>query len=816
VEVIEEASGFPRLGSLLLIGFVVHSLLPRRFRGICFLLLSISAFWIILGDKTVLLVGTGLLLIGLCHLPIGMRWRVFLICSVAAVLVAMQADRLPWSTTGQWSLVLPVLGSMFMFRLIVYMYDIRHQTRPSTIVERLSYFFLLPNVCFLLFPIVDYQTYLRTHYDRAPNEIYQKGLLWIFRGITHLLLYRWIYLYLAPNPVELVGVLDVAQYIVTLWVLYLRVSGLFHISIGILCLFGFNLPATNHLYFLASGPNDLWRRANIYWKDFMMKVFYYPTFMSIKKKLGMTQALVYSTVVVFIVTWFLHSFQWFWLLGTFPLRFSDMVFWSILGGLLLANSLWELRRGRKRTLLQRETSWSIQRSVIHALKVVGVFSFISILWSWWSAANTKQWWSMLSVVGESNLGSFIGLGLILAGIIVIGIIGSYLRHRGMKLSLESEAAHGRPAAVLVTLGSVVLLSLGSPRVHGHFNQGTAGFIVSMQGDRLNSRDAELQQRGYYESVLESTSSLAQKQPSQRKPKTKQWRQTRQSNVVRKTHDSPSYELIPSLNSTYKGAPFRTNRWGMRDRPYSMEKPVGTLRIAALGVSIEMGAGVREKDIYLALLEDQLNAENRIEGIDRIEILNFGVGGYGIYDHLQVLEKKVLQFNPDALLFTGHTREHKRSMLNLGHLYRARRNLVPDEILRIMEQAGVTDAADEYKIQWLLTQGDFSDRIQLWGYRQILEICRQNKIHPLWVFIPRAEGEEREDIEILKAQASEVGFAVLSAEGAYENWSTGDLTIAPWDNHPNEKGNRLLADKILPDLRKELQNIDWSERLPTTR
>ena len=41
-------------------------------------------------------------------------------------------------------------------------------------------------------------------------------------------------------------------------------------------LFGFNLPETHHLYFLASSFTDFWRRINIYWKDFMMKVFYYP------------------------------------------------------------------------------------------------------------------------------------------------------------------------------------------------------------------------------------------------------------------------------------------------------------------------------------------------------------------------------------------------------------------------------------------------------------------------------------------------------------------------------------------------------------
>src|ERR1051325_2113379 len=35
--------------------------------------------------------------------------------------------------------------------------------------------------------------------------------------------------------------------------------------------------------------------------------------------------------------------------------------------------------------------------------------------------------------------------------------------------------------------------------------------------------------------------------------------------IRKTGDMLGYELIPNFRGTYKGAPFQTNRWGMRDK-----------------------------------------------------------------------------------------------------------------------------------------------------------------------------------------------------------------------------------------------------------
>ena len=102
------------------------------------------------------------------------------------------------------------------------------------------------------------------------------------------------------------------------------------IIVGVLHLYGFALPETHKLFFLSSSFTDFWRRINIYWKDFMMKLVYYPSFFRLRRW-GGTVALVGSTIVVFAVTWLLHSYQWFWILGTFPLTIPDILFWGILG-----------------------------------------------------------------------------------------------------------------------------------------------------------------------------------------------------------------------------------------------------------------------------------------------------------------------------------------------------------------------------------------------------------------------------------------------------------------------------------------------------
>lgn len=72
------------------------------------------------------------------------------------------------------------------------------------------------------------------------------------------------------------GPAQLLQYLISNFLLYLRVSGLFHLVVGMLHLFGFDLPETHKRYLLAASFTDFWRRINIYWKDFMQKVFYFP------------------------------------------------------------------------------------------------------------------------------------------------------------------------------------------------------------------------------------------------------------------------------------------------------------------------------------------------------------------------------------------------------------------------------------------------------------------------------------------------------------------------------------------------------------
>ena len=258
------------------------------------------------------LVGIGLAVIGIAHLPIPMLARLSILgaAGIGMALLRVGVGEVPWSS-ALW----PILGSMFVFRLIIYLYDRSYETAPPRLSQTLGYFFMLPNVCFPLFPVVDFKKFCRNYYDEERHKIYQVGIEWIWRGLLHLILYRVVYYHLTIDPVAVAHLGDLVVYMVSTFLLYVRISGYFHLVVGMLHLFGFNLPETHHRYFLASSFTDFWRRINIYWKDFMMKVFYYPAFFRLRK-LGETRALVLATAFTFLVTWFLHLVQWFWIRGS--------------------------------------------------------------------------------------------------------------------------------------------------------------------------------------------------------------------------------------------------------------------------------------------------------------------------------------------------------------------------------------------------------------------------------------------------------------------------------------------------------------------
>jgi alginate O-acetyltransferase complex protein AlgI len=222
----------------------------------------------------------------------------------------------------------------------------------------------------------------------------------MFRGTLQLIAYRLIeHEFLVPAS-EVHGPWSLAGFLLFNYLLYLRVSGQFHMACGLLHLFGFQLPETHHHYLLATGFTDYWRRINIYWKDFMVRLVFNPVVFKLKRW-PQPVALAVATVTVFLTTWLLHAYQSYWLRGTWGFSGPDALFWGILGVLVLINVQLDARRSRSRSRAKPRTQGAaapaieIKSLIIRTFKVAGTLTTIALLWSLWSSPTIGDWLDLL-------------------------------------------------------------------------------------------------------------------------------------------------------------------------------------------------------------------------------------------------------------------------------------------------------------------------------------------------------------------------------------------------------------------------------------
>ncbi len=806
------------------VGFVVHAWIPLRTRLPWFVLVSVaSLFWVLKSERmeswtdgaswvslvtangAYWVLGIGLGLMGICHLPVSAKVRGLLLLSAAAGLALLRYD---WGPDSTWSLpgnVWRVLGAMFMFRLIVYFYDLRTDKKvPRSFWHGTAYFFMCPNAVFPLFPVIDYKTFTKGHFDRDAASIYQKGVAWIFRGVMHLVLYRIIYLYLQFPGEQVTDWTKLVRYAVALYLMYLRVSGWFHLIVGMLCLYGFNLPETNHHYLLASGFNDYWRRINIYWKDFMMKVFYYPAFFKMRK-IGMTRAMALATAFVFFVTWFLHSYQTYWIRGTFPLRSQDAVFWGILGVLVVGNTLLEAKKSKKK---KGAKPTAVQVALQKIPRVLGMLTFLMILWSFWYATDAAAWWDVWTLDGRSVPGpSFFGEGKLWRyvvlfagfGLLTCLPLGQVLPKKG---AVPGVMPRGAPLGLLV-LGLLTFgcSEVGLPRLSKLLPEsvGTRArrTLESIRAHRLSQADLARQEEGYYDNLMQSDDIMSLTPEEEVEALPTGWFNNNARHI---RHDFLGYELAKSAFTTFKNKPLHTNRWGMRDKEYDKEKPRNTYRAAVLGSSYVMGSGVGDDDTFENILEGRLNAENVRGGpYDLYEFLNFSIGGYGPLQQLMVMRKKVPDFKPNAVFYIAHVNDKNRV---IEHIDKRRNEGIdpPFEFLvQAMERAGVENKTGSTRFKTLM--GPMRMELLGWAYSAIANDCRDIGAMPVWVFLPRLnEQASAPAIRQLFELAKEAGFEILDLTGVYDGVDVDSIRIAEQDAHPNRQGHEMIAERLYEAIR----------------
>jgi hypothetical protein len=791
---IEKNSGIQDYSWIILLLFLLYSFVKLKYKFPLFLIATAAIILMaygLLNGSAFIIVGFSIIMI--CLLNISHRLKLSI---VLCLFIVFAIGRTEFFYITRISTLIMYLLPLFMFRVFVFLYELKNGLNIKSFWQACSYFFLLPNIFFLFFPIVDYKNYETTYYNDEEKHIWQKGIRWMLRGVFHIFAYRIIISYFLIDQDDVHNFSSLIQYHITNYSLIIRISGLFHFIIGLLCMFGMNLPKVFDNYFLATSFLDLWRRINIYWRDFVLKLFYYPIMFFYKKRLK-KNLLPVTMMTVFFITFILHSYQLFWITGKLNLRIIDLLFWLTIGVFITINSInIERRTLNQKSMTQDSTFVSYLKNT---LRIVVMFFTMSLLWGLWSSKNIEEWVYLMSFTTNINLGSITHLFSTFMILIATGTALHYV----VNLKFLQKLIHLQPSQTLFFTAPVICITLIIKYRDIIYPQKINNLILAVSSDSPNRFEKNNAEIGYYDRLIEGDEDSAigiGTKGFKKKLKKNPY------NVAYHISDGLlNRRMKPNLNIKGLDHDFITNEFGIRDKPYKAKKNDKTFRFALLGGSYEMGSGVSNNQNFEYITENNLNKHIPDTNYKSIEIWNFAGGGYYLLEHLELLDTEVFKYNPNAVIYFAHSDERNKMLQDLTNAIKRNTDLKYPFLKSIVSLAKVNSRMGNKQIKELLTP--YVDVILQWTYIEIAKKCKVHHVKQIWVYLLTTEEvTNKNEYEAIIAMAKKSGYITLNLDNVYSTFPRKAIQISDINAHPNVLGHQLIAKDFYKELMLHYEEI----------
>ncbi|MCC7126647.1 MAG: hypothetical protein IT178_17490, partial [Acidobacteria bacterium] len=443
------------------------------------------------------------------------------------------------------------------------------------------------------------------------------------------------------------------------------------------------------------------------------------------------------------------------------------------------------------------------------------------LWSLWSTDSVMQWVWMLGAAAAVDLA---GVAMLVVTLGVIFVLGARDWDAPASAPTGALAMLAQPA-VRTSVALVALLLVSQIPVPASASGFAAASVRAIHTTGLNARDAALNRRGYYEQLdvrgqpTDVVFDIVGARSANLTP-------LADTGVLHERDQSVlTRDLNPSMSVLWNGNRLTTNQWGMRDREYAHEKPAGTLRIAMIGPSLLMGSGVADGENFEALLEARFARDFKHAGVDRVEILNFGVEGHTFPEQVAMLEDRVFDFAPDVVIgiiyhpTRAWTERYVQKLVwnnvpiadaELAAILRGTGTgelsgniAVPFPMLRAFArglglQPRMPSVESQARIRWA------TDAVVEWGIRRFATVTREHGVTPLVLALNAVIDDVPAEVPH-RAVIDAAGLPVIDLFDIYPAADRARLRIADYDEHPNREGNVLIADRLYPPLVTFLQS-----------
>jgi len=239
-----------------------------------------------------------------------------------------------------------------------------------------------------------------------------------------------------------------------------------------------------------------------------------------------------------------------------------------------------------------------------------------------------------------------------------------------------------------------------------------------------------------------------------------------------------------------------NSDGLRDREHAKAKPAGTVRIAVLGDSFTEAMHVPMEQIYWSVLERKLQDCKAFSG-KRVEVINFGVSGYGTAQELITLRRRVWDYSPDIVMlaFTTYNDVYDNSRVlsetqDIPYFFYQDGELVYDASFRESRVYRQRESKlsrlgrwfhDHLRFVQLLHSIQFTTRLKLADWRKSSSVQGPTRTQTTRQAPPTAQEIGMENMTYLEPQD----------ENWREAWRVTEGLIVEMRNEVSQKGSRFV-------------------------
>lgn len=253
-----------------------------------------------------------------------------------------------------------------------------------------------------------------------------------------------------------------------------------------------------------------------------------------------------------------------------------------------------------------------------------------------------------------------------------------------------------------------------------------------------------------------------------------------------------------------------NSLGFRDDEFAAEKQLGEFRAIALGDSFTHGQGVQQQDSWPQVLERSLRPLH--DGPVQVINAGFATGHNNPDGYDQWMASDGMRLKPDLVLvglclndlhndvpMLSYPIAKREPLLGSVLLGEVRRMLAQRTMLAARKQQAIDLAqlVDQNPQQWQGVQR---------GLRELQALTKQAGVPFVVAIFPMLSELEHYPYERLHTMARDfcrdAGIRCVDLRHVFDGYPERDLWVDDTDQHPNDIGQRLMAEAILSYLRAE--------------